>query len=264
MGGKLPPVVYPATMHPTKSEPSTVQRSPLWQTTARRLRDADWWAVFGELAMIVVGILVAFQLNQIADNWHRAEDRHLYLERLAEESAANVQSIALIVDKMRRNNSELRELLLAAQAGRGASAPPDAACNVLALPAVRLQTGAMQEFSNAGALELLPDKELRRRIHTAAATDRFVDGQLDYFRSGLVQNGQDVGPFITYRLDPASDQITCRTDLKGLADNAKSVSALAAIYGDQAKFLKYRERQLNEHAAVRDRACALIGGCGPD
>lgn len=236
-----------------------------WNRAGVRLRHADWGGIAFELAMIVTGILIAFQLDRLAERWRRSEDRKLYLERIADEATANVETLALNLAGMREDSLDLRRLLTAIDdPAQRARLGPGVGCGALRLPAVRLQSAAMEAYADADSLELLPDPELRRLIHRAAGIDSFTAGQLDYFRAFFIRYADDLHPLTRYRFDPASSSVECRMDFDRLAANPQAMSTLAATYVDRNNFQRFRQHQLRAHLDLRWRACALAGGgCRP-
>jgi len=236
----------------------------MWTRAARRTRGADWYAVTAEIVMIVLGILIAFQLDRWAEGWRKVRDRELYLERLIEESATNVEVLTQSLQLFRRNTAELRQILafLADRAARPRPAGRGFGCRMLHMPAVRLQTTAMAESANAGALDLIPDAPLRGLIHRAAAGDAFTAGQLDYFRGFFLRYSERTDRHLAYRFDPRAGVVSCALALDSLAGDPDAPSALARVYADRVNFAGFRARQLGEHRAVNARArCLLAGNC---
>lgn len=236
--------------------------SAAWRGAGTRLRGADWAAIAFELALIVTGILIAFQLDRLAEDWRRGRDRALYLERLAEESADNLQRLGFSLDLLHEDTDELRAILLAlSDPAARARLRPGTGCGLLRLPAVPMQTAALAESADPGALELVPDRELRQLINSAVAWDSFATSQLSYFRDGFQRNAERIQPFLIQRYDPGTAGVTCQMDVERLDRDAESASLIAGVYTDRVNFTSFRERQLNAHRRLHARLCHLITNC---
>ena len=235
----------------------------VWSSAATRARKTDWAAVAGELVIVVLGILIAFQLDRWAENWRRSNEQRLYFQRLAEESRGNATALAVRQVEFIEDTAEVLGLARAiadpAQRTQIASRP-DYACGVLRLPGARLQTSALEEGGDAGALELLPDAQLRQLLHAAAATDRFANLQLDYFRDTFQRFGEHIDPHTIWRVDTASGNFSCHMALDALAQDREGVSLLGRVYRDRVRYTVIRSEQIAAHLALAARAQCLFDG----
>ncbi|HYJ53819.1 MAG TPA: hypothetical protein VEW04_11680 [Allosphingosinicella sp.] len=237
----------------------------VWSRAAARVRKADWLAVAGELAIVVVGILIAFQLDRWAEHWRQSNDRRLYLQRLAEESRGNARALEKRRDEYNENSAQVLGLARAVadptQRARIATRP-DYGCGVLHLPAARLQTAALEEAGDAGALELLPDAQLRRLVHDAAANDRFAGLQLDYFRASFQRFGERLDRYVIWRIDTANGRFSCSVAIDALARDSEASSLLGRVYRDRLRYAEFRAQQIAGYRAVAARAqCLFDASC---
>lgn len=58
-----------------------------------RLRTTDWWAILLEIGVVVLGILIAFELQEWGTNRQKRKDEALHLQRIEEEAAADFRAI---------------------------------------------------------------------------------------------------------------------------------------------------------------------------
>jgi len=237
----------------------------VWSRTAARARKADWVAIAGELVIVVVGILIAFQLDRWAEHWRQSNERQLYLERLAEESRGNATALEEKQAEYNANTAQVLGLARAvadpAQRPRIA-AEPGFGCGMLQLPGARLQSAALEEAGDAGALELLPDSRLRELLHAAAATDRFAALQLDYFRSSFQRFGEQLDRYTIWRLGTGNGQFSCSVAIDALARDQEASSLLGRVYRDRVRFAQIRTEQIAAHRALEARAqCLHHGSC---
>jgi hypothetical protein len=233
----------------------------IWSGARLRARKADWLAVAGELAIVVFGILIAFQLDRWAEHWGRTEERQLFLRHLAEESAANTAELERRVDEFEATTGDVLRL------SRAIAAPDrpgraDYGCGTLHLPASRLQTAALDEAADTRALAVLPDAELHRLSHAAAAANHFADRQLDYFRDAFQRFGDRLDRYTLWRIGADGERISCEVPLDRLAGDAEAVSLLTRIYRDRRRFSEILREQLAAQRALADRArCLRDGRC---
>jgi hypothetical protein len=143
---------------------------------AQRLRSQDWFAVAVELGVVVVGILVAFQI----DRWREIrENRALeatYIRRLTADIEADVPraSLAIGLAVQRRQFAEL--LMDVARDPHAATTQP--ARFLVAIesaaftftPAIGTQT--IDDLRSTGNLRLIRDESLLRAIHAYYGFDQ--------------------------------------------------------------------------------------------
>lgn len=150
-----------------------------------------------------------------------------------------------------------------AVSGPGAgSGTADYGCGALHLPAPRLQTAALDEAADTDVLALLSDTKLRRLIHQAAAANRFVDRQLDYFRDAFQRFGDRLDRYTLWRIGRNGGDLSCEIPLDALGRDPEAVSLLARVYRDRYRFAEIQRDQLAAQKALGDRArCLLDGRC---
>lgn len=236
-----------------------------WSRAAGRARKADWWAVAGELVIVVVGILIAFQLDRWSEGWRGAKDRSAYLQRLVEESEANVTALTRLDKQFGEVTQEVGRMARVVDdpARRGALRfVGDRACRALQMPASKLQTAALEETGNPAALQLVPDPTLRRLIHAAAAETRYADRQIEYFRDTFQRFGVQFDPHANWSVDEKSGKIGCSVDFEALAHEPGARTLLTRIYRDRLVFGDIHAAQIKAQRAVGLRAaCLLDGSC---
>lgn len=234
-----------------------------WSRAAGRARKADWWAVAGELLIVVVGILIAFQLDRWSEGWRGAKDRSAYLQRLVEESDENVAALKGLDKQFGEVTEEVGRMARAVDdpARRAALRfTGDRACRALQMPASKLQTSALEESGNPAALQLVPDPTLRRLIHGAVAQNRYADRQIEYFRDTFQRFGERFDPYANWRVDQAGKEIGCSVDFEDLAREPRIRTLLARIYRDRLRFSEIHAAQIETQRAVGQRAACLLDG----
>ena len=231
----------------------------LFADTADRARATDWWAVLVEIAIVVLGILIAFQLNAWGERRSQRRAEGVLLQRLAEEARMDARMLGSArqqhldsADNYELLGRALRDPSLEAEYHqRGARG-----CNLLRMPAVRRQSiGAVGQAAGA-RLDLVSDPELRRRLRIAEAQRSFSDRQLDYFRAAFLKYGDVIEPHLMFEFADRG-QVACRVGIAGLRQNPAAVLLLPKLYRDHRRFAEYREQEQQSLLAIAERIDCL-------
>ena len=231
----------------------------------KRIAGTDWWSVLVELAVVVLGIIIAFELNEWDQRRQERQDEVALLKHLSEETAADIVSIRHIRDEHRE--SAVNYVQLAAAVADRASAEAyrrrgERGCNLLRLPAVRYHSRGGLEAGERS--EIIGDAELRHLIRRADAERAFNDRQLDYFRASFLRYGEIIEPYMRWRQD-SPEAATCTVDIEALGRDARAVSLLPKAGRDQQRFAEYRTRELASALAVFNRTrCLRARSCASD
>jgi hypothetical protein len=186
------------------SEPGPEPRS----TMPGRLRTLNWRYAVGEIAIVVIGILIAIAL----DNWRdaRVEDRleAEYLKRLKEDLIADTATYSFVDRAIDR---KIRFLSLADSVLSGTSVLRDTLGFLQAVVAgsnfawnqPSLRTTTFEDLQGTGNLRLISNPELRANIvryYTSA------DGDYDRIRSRRTRYGP-----MSYELLPRQEEFVLDT-----------------------------------------------------
>ncbi|WP_162888211.1 hypothetical protein [Sphingomonas mesophila] len=226
-----------------------------------KVRGTDWWAVLVEIAIVVLGILIAFQLDAWADRRAERTAERLLWARLAEEARGDINALDNIIGEHLESAENYR--LLAA-----ASADPALAdayrrrgrdgCNLLRLPAVQRQSSGAIGQAVGARIELIRDPKLRRALRLADAKRVFSDRQLDYFRAAFDRYGERIEPHMRWTFTP-SGAVACSVDVAALAADRAAVGLLPKLHRDQRTFARYRAAEARSLRSVERRALRLLG-----
>ena len=215
-----------------------------------------WRRVLGEIAIIVLGVLIALAVNDWAQGRNDRALERRYLERLRADAGHN----AATLEQMLHTN-ESRAATLAAYdawvAGAGArpdeAAVADAMCRWFIAYSPDLQHTTYAELVGSGNFAVLRDERLRILLGQAAAS---------YERAQRVSPYGDVmrdatGPLErhrTWQLDPALERgSTCRFDHDALRTDPDTRSMLAQLYREQVMHRNWRTNALDATRAVLAR-----------
>lgn len=238
------------------------------QRLSRHVRKTDWWAVLIELAVVVLGILIAFELNEWNERRQdRAAERQV-LQHLAEEAEGDVLALTAIRDGHRRSVENYRALILAvrdsARAARYNAERAGDGCNLLRIPAIKRASAGSGGLGSPERLQVITDVRLRDLLRRAEAARTFADSQVSYFRSTFVRYYGLVEPYTRWTLTSSRDA-TCSVDVDRLARDPLAVYTLPKIGRDQQALAEFREGEIKATQAVLDRVqCLRNATCKPE
>ena len=229
-----------------------------------RVRMTDWWAVFIEIAIVVLGILIAFQVDAWGDRRAERQAERVLWQRLAEEARADAGALGAIrqqhIDSA-TNNELLARAVRDPSLEKGFHRRGTNGCNLLRMPAVRRQSsGAIGQASGA-RLELIRDHRLRQLLRKAEAQRAFADRQLEYFRAGFLNYGEVIESYLIFEFGP-NGQVPCHIDIAGLRQDPAAVGLLPKMARDHRRFAEYRGQERDALHDVAERvACLAANRC---
>lgn len=178
------------------------------------LRERDWIGIAIELAIVTVGILLAFQIDQWGQDRRQAHEERQFLERMWRETALAIRendwAIRLHaasrrggVDGLRSTNDPAALIRLAGISQRG--------CGLTSFPGLGFNDTTYEELSSSGRLNLVSDPQLRDDLREVAAAQADAVTQLNYSRSLGTAIFEVLQPYYVLDFD-ADANPTCRTD----------------------------------------------------
>lgn len=232
-----------------------------------KARNTDWWAVFIELAVVVVGILIAFELTNWGERRQRAENERELLQRIEEEARGDYAVLKQAHDEHLRSVANYHLLIRAVADPRAHNAyhqRGDAECNLLRLPAVQRQSADTGALSAGERLELINDRQLRQLLRRADSYRTFSDSQLTYFRQIFQRYGELIEPHMPWNIGP-NGTYQCGVKIDSLRRDQAAVALLPKLARDQSQFSRYRGYEMNATKRVIDRVtCLRSGACQPE
>jgi hypothetical protein len=211
----------------------------------------NWSHALVELAIVVVGILIALAINNWAQARHDAGLEAHYLDRLLADSAENMTMLQERIDLHTRRANTLARL---SKWLTNETQPPtdgdisDVLCRWFMQPALRLRRETYAELVSTGNLALLRDVPLRKLLEQAEARHE-ESSRLDHFIDTLERVTEPLNRYRQWEIDPNSHfEVGCNFDLIGMRADPAIPSILAQLYRDQTLNRSFREQEL---AAVR-------------
>jgi hypothetical protein len=163
----------------------------------------NWRYAAGEVAIIVVGVLIAITLDNCNDTRINRNHEHEYLTRLAEDLAADTATFAFVDRALARKVSALTVVDSVMSGGialRDTTAFLQAIISAsnLAWNQPRVRNTTFQELHSTGNLRLLRDPDLR-----AAIVRYYTSAEGDYLR--IQGRRSEYGP-LSYELLPRQSE----------------------------------------------------------
>lgn len=202
-----------------------------------RLRDAlrarDWLGIGIELAVVVLGILIAFQIDQWGDERKQAREERQFLERLYREYGRAIEDLTFVIEK---NHDKAMNDFRKAFAARGNparlqeySSTHNLGCGAAYLRSTPFSDTAFQELVSSGRLNIIRNDDLRARIRDltteqASLKDRAAAGTA-VARDQIAM----LDPYHRFEL-LADGSSRCYVDWQRLFEDPRAINASVLIY----------------------------------
>lgn len=226
----------------------------------RGLRERDWPGIGIELLVVTLGVLLAFQIDQWAQNRRQVRDERQFLDRMWRETADAIEEttwIMTLYGRFRQESIEGYRALddparLASLVGK-----PNVGCRGAVMPGLGYNTTSFQELSASGRLNLISDPELRAALRAVVAAQADAEANRQNSLDFAMEGFRLVEPNLIRGLD-ANDDRTCSVDWLRLARNPSGRTAMArAARLHSLMWLKYAYVHDKLTVAHNQLACRL-------
>ena len=161
----------------------------LFRRITERVRDENWVALSLELRMVIVGILLAFQVDRLYGGWQDRQLEDGYLDRLTTDLQSDTAEIAEIVARTGRRLAQVQLLTEAIDDPRIAGEHPSDFVHAIEQVTWRsvptITTSTYDELLSTGRMALLRSERLRNGLAEYYA---FI---VEQTRLGLGEDDQD-------------------------------------------------------------------------
>lgn len=188
------------------------------------IRARDWGGIVIELAVVTLGVLLAFQIDQWAQDRRQSRDERQFLERMWRETNEAIRENDWVISLHAINRRNLLK-------GLNARGDPQAlnaykvGCGADSMPGLGFNDTSYEELSASGKLNLVSDPQLRLELRRVAAAQADAVAQLNYARQKSIPLRQALEPY--YRLDVDRDgRRSCRVNWVELVKNPLAVNAV--------------------------------------
>ena len=235
------------------------------RTRLKRLRDAlrqrDWIGLTLEIVVVTLGVLLAFEIEQWAQERHRAAEERQFLERLYSDYGRAASEMRGVIGQHDRLMTAYR----AAFQARNDTARPqedsnsqDVSCQAGYLGTAPFSDTAFQELISSGKLDQIRNPQLRAKIRDLTTTQAWLRDRAD----AATEVTRDQGPFLIrhyqYRI-LANGTSTCRVLWAELFADPAAVTAAVRTYRMHERVRSGRQDLLRETERVRREIASALG-----
>jgi hypothetical protein len=244
-------------------EPSAIHAAPE-PSRLKRVRNAllarDWLGIGIELAVVTIGILLAFQIEQWGEARQRAKEERQFLERMWQETANAIEETEWAMTmhgRFRREFIQGFNALNDPAALARLKATPNIGCRAAVMPALGFNDTTFQELSASGRLNMLNDPQLRSDLRDVVAAQADAEGNRQNNYGLAIENQRALNPYYLLGLD-RNDNRTCRMDWPRLARDPVTRTALVRSVRLHTLLWNKRAYARDKLAIVHNRiACTL-------
>lgn len=181
----------------------------------------NWRLAVFEVTIVVVGILIAFRVDEWKE--YRAEHREVArsLSRLADEFMANRQLCRQAGAEIKASRDAVWHVYSSLQAGRildgDAELFETGLIDADFIPQILVSTLAYREMAASGLLRSLDDAELANDLGTLEAEIEYSRLQIPYYRVGPSRLADRLRSLVDFRYDASTDRPRVSFDFETLA-----------------------------------------------
>lgn len=220
------------------------------------LRARDWTAIVIEFGVVTLGVLLAFQIDQWAQDRRQAREERLFLERMWRETGEAIQENDWVISLHAANRRGLMQ-------GLGLRGDPQAlarhrlGCGADSMPGLGFNDTSYEELSASGRLNLVSDPQLRSELRRVAAAQADAVAQLNYSRQKSIAIRQALEPYYLLDVDREGKR-SCRTNWPALVKDP--IATNAVVHAERNHVLMWWKRAYTRDLLARAHnriACKL-------
>ena len=223
---------------------------------SNNLRAQNWFAAGLDFIIVVIGIFVGLQVNNLNQEYKDRIDEKEYMHRLLDDAIYNEQQIKDVIaahKKRARNAKKALDVLM------GSGAVVQDQSNLvfqmqlaIDIASVKLSHGTYNELIATGKLAILREDKLKKLLQEEVATNRFVMGSLDNFRRLATDT---IKPAFKHEKYSAGDngfsQLPTTYNFDTMRQDSEFVGAVQGSIGAVLSFVEYRKTQLKSAQNLR-------------
>lgn len=232
------------------------------QRLAEALRRRDWLGLVFEVLVVTIGVLLAFEIEQWAQERQRAAEERRFLERLYFDYGRAAEEMRTVIghhDRVIR----VHRLAFRARAdpkrlqAYSAMETENMGCRAGYLGTAPFSDTVYQELISSGKLDRISDPRLRAKVRDLTTMQAWLKDRADAGR----EVARDQNPYVIkyYNYEILRDgRSTCRIRWPQLFDDPSAVTGAIRIYRMHELVGAGRRDLLRKTEAVRkDIGCAL-------
>ena len=220
-------------------------------------RGRDWAGIAIELLVVTLGVLLAFQIDQWAQDRRAAREEQYFLERMWRETSEAIRENDWVIHLHASNRRALIRGLQA-RAEPAALAQYTSGCGADSMPGLGFNDTSYEELGASGKLNIVRDPQLRSELRQVAAAQADAVAQLNYARHKSISIRQALEPY--YLLDIDSDgNRTCRTNWPALVKDPLARNAVVSAERHQLLMWWKRAYARDLLAKAHNRVACNLG-----
>lgn len=226
------------------------------------LSEQNWFAVLLDLLVVIIGILLAMQLNEWNQLRKDGAKEQLYLEAFYNDFKHNVEEAQGLMEQHQELSGRSKDI--AAYLIRGVFDATEEEqltgqrTGMRIYPSAKYQMTTLNEMVSTGSLNLISDQPLRRAIQNFADQTRQVEQQLEHFRRSVVITlGNAPVTDTHYTLDEHGN-ISSRKILRSHLNDKEQISVFSASAGTHFLFSMFRREELNAAKTVLNKLSCIL------
>jgi hypothetical protein len=233
------------------------------QRLVEALRRRDWLGLLFEIAVVTLGVLIAFEIEQWAQQRQRAEQERQFLERLYFEYGRAAEEMRTVIGHHDRVIRVHRQVFAARADPRrlqdyAARDSENMGCRAGYLGTAPFSDTVSQELISSGKLDWIRDPQLRAKIRNLTSTQEWLKDRADAGR----EVARDQNPFVIkyYHYEILPDgKTTCRILWPQLFADQAAVTGAIRIYRMHELVGAGRRDLLRETERVRKEIACKLG-----
>ena len=239
------------------AQPEVAKTETRLTRTLRAFRARDWGGIAIEVAVVTLGVLLAFQIDQWAQDRRQARDERQFLERMWRETSEAIGENDWDISLHALNRRNLMRGL-ALRGNPAALAKYTVGCGADSMPGLGFNDTSYEELTASGRLNIVSDPELRSDLRRVAAAQADAVGQLAYARQKSLPVRQALEPYIRQDVD-RDGQRSCRMNWPALVRDQRAVNAV--VNAERSHILMWWKRVYTRDllAKVHNRIACKLG-----
>jgi hypothetical protein len=192
-------------------------------------RDRDWAAIFIELLVVTLGVLLAFQIDQWGQDRRQAKQERQFLERMWRETSEAMRENDWVIGI----HARIQLGIVRGLNGNGSAQTPDSqprkpewGCGADSMIGLGFNDTSYHELSASGGLNIVSDPDLRAELRDVAAAQADAVAQLNWSRQNSIPIRRALDPYYFMDLDRDGNR-TCTVNWGALQKDPIARSAVA-------------------------------------
>jgi len=239
-----------------EGQPAPTAKSRLGRILAA-MRARDWAGILIELLVVTLGVLLAFQIDQKAQDRRQAREEHQFLERMWRETREAIGENDWAIWLHAQNRRALIRGMQARSASRDL-ASYSLGCGADSMPGLGFNDTSYEELSASGNLNLVSDPRLRLELRQVAAAQADAVAQLNYARQRSIAIRAALEPYYLLDIDQAGRR-SCSMDWVGLAKDRFARNAVVSAERHQLLMWWKRSYTRDLLARAHNRIACKLG-----